>query len=143
MAHEILSVKLCELEEQLARLSSRIHLSETADRQQLQQEIQALCRECAETELTLQTKLQRSKAEIVSILADSYAEVEQSAQKAKAALQEQALCRDDSEDTAEVKILLAEYALDFALQAANRAVLLSMEAIDAQLAGQEGDKMSL
>ena len=76
MAHEILSVKLCELEEQFARLSSRIHLSETADRQQLQQEIQALCRECAETELTLQTKLQRSKAEIVSILADSYAEVE-------------------------------------------------------------------
>ena len=143
MAHEILSVKLCELEEQLARLSSRIHLSETAARQQLQQEIQALCRECAETELTLQTKLQRSKAEIVSILADSYAEVEQSVQKAKAALQEQALCRDDSEDTAEVKILLAEYALDFALQAANRAVLLSMEAIDAQLAGQEGDKMSL
>lgn len=143
MAHEILSVKLCELEEQLARLSSRIHLSETADRQQLQQEIQALYRECAETELTLQTKLQRSKAEIVSILADSYAEVEQSVQKAKAALQEQALCRDDSEDTAEVKILLAEYALDFALQAANRAVLLSMEAIDAQLAGQEGDKMSL
>ena len=143
MAHEILSVKLCELEEQLARLSSRIHLSETADHQQLQQEIQALCRECAETELTLQTKLQRSKAEIVSILADSYAEVEQSVQKAKAALQEQALCRDDSEDTAEVKTLLAEYALDFALQAANRAVLLSMEAIDAQLAGQEGDKMSL
>ena len=143
MAHEILSVQLCELEVQLARLNSRIHLSETAHRQQLQQEIQALCRECAETELTLQTKLQRSKAEIVSILADSYAEVEQSVQKAKAALQEQALCRDDSEDTAEVKILLAEYALDFALQAANRAVLLSMEAIDAQLAGQEGDKMSL
>ena len=110
---------------------------ETADRQQLQQEIQALCRECAETELTLQTKLQRSKAEIVSILADSYAEVEQSVQKAKAALQEQALCRDDSEDTAEVKILLAEYALDFAHQAANRALLISLDAIDTQRLSQD------
>ena len=30
MPHEILSVKLCELDEQIARLHSRIHLSETA-----------------------------------------------------------------------------------------------------------------
>ena len=43
---------------------------------------------------------------------------------------------------AEEKILLAEYALDFALQASNRALLLAMEAIDAQLAGQEGEKTS-
>lgn len=40
MAHEILSVKLCELENQLSRLSSRIYLSETAGNERLQQEIQ-------------------------------------------------------------------------------------------------------
>ena len=34
MAHEILSIKLSELEEQIARLISRIQLSETADRAQ-------------------------------------------------------------------------------------------------------------
>lgn len=33
---------------------------------------------------------------------------------------------------AEEKLLLAEYALDFAAQAANRAVLLSLEAVNAQ-----------
>ena len=44
---------------------------------------------------------------------------------------------------AEEKILLAEYALDFALQGANRALLLAMEAIDAQYTGQEGDRQSL
>ena len=43
---------------------------------------------------------------------------------------------DDSLNTeaiAEEKILLAEYALDFAHQAADKALLLSMDAIDAQL----------
>lgn len=140
MGHEILSVKLCELDDQLSRLSSRIHLSETAGRPQLQHEIRALRLECAETELTLQTKLQRSRAEMLSVLADSYREVEQSAQKARAALQQQAFRQGSPEAAAEEKILLAEYALDFALQAANRALLLAMEAIDAQLAGQEGDE---
>lgn len=142
MAHEILAVKLCELEEQLARLSSRIHLSETSDRTQLQEEIRALRRECAETELSLQTKLQRSRAELVSVLADSYGEIRQSVRQARAALQEEAARRADPEAAAEEKILLAEYALDFALQAANHALLLAMEAIDAQLAGQEGETMS-
>ena len=142
MAHEILSVKLCELEDRLSRLSSRIHLSETAGHIQLQREIQALRRECTETELTLQTRLQRSRAELVSVLAETYGEVKQSVQKAGMALQEQELRRGDPEAAAEEKILLAEYALDFALQGANRALLLAMEAVDAQLIGQEGDKMS-
>ena len=41
---------------------------------------------------------------------------------------------------AEEKILLAEYALDFAVQAANRALLLAMEAIDAQSPGRENER---
>lgn len=143
MAHEILSIKLCELEDQLSRLSSRIHLSETGSHPQLHQEIQALRRECEETELTLQARLQHSRAEVVSVLAESYREVEQSIQKARDMLQEQVVSRGDREAAAEEKILLAEYALDFALQAGNRALLLAMEAIDAQLTGQEGDKKSL
>ena len=44
----------------------------------------------------------------------------------------------DPETAVEEKLLLAEYALDFAHQAADRALLLSMEAIDAQLQQQEG-----
>lgn len=142
MAHEILSVKLCELEDQFSRLSSRIHLSEAAGQPQLRREIQALRQECAETELTLRTKLQRSRAGIAPILAESYETMEQSAQRTRTALQQQARLCGGPEAAAEEKILLAEYALDFALQAANRALLLAMEAIEAQRAGQEGDKTS-
>lgn len=137
MAHEILSVKLCELDDQLSRLSSRIHLSETAGHDQLRQEIDALTKECAETELTLQKRLKLSKAEAVATLASTYGEIEQIIQRAKSTLKAQAVCRKDADYETEEKILQAEYALDFAVQAANRALLLSMEAIDAQLINRE------
>lgn len=142
MAHEILAVKLCELDEQLSRLSGRIYLSETAAHAQLRREIQSLRRECEETELTLRTKLRHSRTGMAPVMADAYERVERCVQSAQAALEDQALRSGGPEALAEEKILLAEYALDFALQGANRALLLAMEAIDAQYTGQEGDKSS-
>ena len=142
MAHEILSVKLCELEEQLSRLSGRIHLSETADHARLDQEIRALGRECDETELALRAKLQHSRSGMVSILGEFYGEVEKTVRMARDTLQRQR-DGDDPERQVEEKILLAEYALDFALQAANRALLLSMQAIDAQLTQQTTERRTL
>lgn len=142
MAHEILTVKLCELEEQFARLSSRIHRSEQADRDALRQEILALSEECAKTERTLREKLQLSRAEVVATLAASYEEIEEIIRQTTAALAKQAAGREDADFESEEKILLAEYALDFAVQAANRALLLSLEAIDAQPADRETERRS-
>lgn len=140
MAYEILAVKLCELEEQFSRLSSRIHLAETAGYKQLRQEIAALSRECAESELTMRKKLQLSRAEIVAPLASTYREVEQIIQRTKAELFEKAASRGGTDAASEEKILLAEYALDFAVQAANRALLLSMQAIDSQKSNEENGR---
>lgn len=137
MAHEILSVKLCELENQLSRLSSRIYLSETAGNERLQQEIQTLSKEYVENEMTLRKKLEMSKAELTATLADAYAAIQLIIEKTKSKLQTRAYCQNNAVDVAEGKILLAEYALDFAAQAANQALLLSLEAIDAQMQ-QEG-----
>ena len=50
---------------------------------------------------------------------------------------------EDPDHIVEEKILLAEYALDFAIQAADRALLFSMEAIDAQLTQQKAKRRSL
>ena len=140
MAYEILAVKLCELEEQLSRLSGRIQLTETARKDQIQPEMEALARECAETELALQKKLQRSRAEMVATLSDGYERIGEILQETKAALQAQATKRGAPDDAVEEKILLAEYGLDFAVQAANRALLLAMEAIYAQLTQQEQER---
>ncbi|HIU47656.1 MAG TPA: hypothetical protein IAC59_10440 [Candidatus Fimadaptatus faecigallinarum] len=63
--------------------------------------------------------------------------MEQIIQKSKAQLQALAAESPDAESVVEEKILLAEYALDFAHQAADRALLLSMDAINAQLTQQE------
>ena len=58
MAHEILSVKLCELDDHIGRLHGRVHLSESARHSQLKQEIETLRQDCAAAELALEQKLQ-------------------------------------------------------------------------------------
>ena len=96
-----------------------------------------LRRECADAESALRENLRRSKSGLVSVLARGYEQMEQIIQKSNAQLQTMAADNPDAEATVEEKILLAEYALDFAHQAAERALLLAMEAIDAQMLQQQ------
>ena len=136
MAHKILSVKLCELDERLGQMHSRIQMSELLSPAQIRTEVDALRRECRENELTLRSRLKFSKAGMVAELADSYGEVEQIIQRVKEKIKTSA----GEEALAENKILLAEYALDFAMQAANHALLVSMEALEAQMDRQEKEE---
>lgn len=140
MAHEILSIKLCQLDESVGRLHGRIYRSETADHSELLQEICRLRQECADAESALRENLRRSKSGLVAVLAQGYEQMEQVIQKSNAQLQAMAADNPDAEATVEEKILLAEYALDFAHQAAGRALLLAMEAIDAQMLQQQEGK---
>ncbi len=133
MAHEILSVKLYQLDEQLGRLHSRIHISETATHDRLRREIDALEQERIQADAVLRERLHRSKAPLVSVLSRNYGQIEGIIQEMCHQLAEMESGCADGETMAEDKILLAEYALDFAQQAAERALLLSLEAIDAQL----------
>ena len=137
MAHEILSVKLCQLDERMERLHSRIHISETACQSRLQQEIDALAEECDQAEATLRESLARSKSGVASLIALGYDQVGRIIRSTKDRLQSIATANPDQEAAVEEKILLAEYALDFAHQAADRALLLCMDAINAQMFQQE------
>lgn len=94
---------------------------------------EALSDENAETELTLRNKLDLSKSEMVKILADAYTQINHILEMTNSKIERQAAKEQTPESTAESKILLAEYALDFAAQAADQALLLSLQAIDAQL----------
>lgn len=137
MNHEIMTVKLCELDERIARLHSRVRLTETADRDILEREIYILERQCAETFLTLRQKLCHSKGATSQALAETYEQVESQLQHTQDALK--GLVKK-SDDPPEEITLLAEYALDFALQAADRALLLSMKAIFAQQASEKEER---
>ena len=140
MAHEILSVKLYELDKKLGQVHSRIRISESASLAQIRAEAEALRNECRENELTLRNRLQLSKAGSVSKLAEAYSEVEQIVQNAKARIGCPSAGDWKDKLSVEEKILFAEYALDFAMQAANRALLISLEAIDASMTQQEKEE---
>ena len=137
MAHEILSVKLYELDKAMSRVHSRIQMSECATHEQIKAQIEELRKECIENGLTLRNKLKLSKAGSVAKLSEAYGEIEHAVEKVKKRIGQPELSRWDEELSVEEKILFAEYALDFAVQAANNALLISMEALDAQMEQEE------
>lgn len=138
MPHQILTVKLCELEQRIAKMQSHIQLSESVSLPRIQSEIESLQRECDENRLALQNKLRHSRTEVIEILDSAYSQVEPIIRSTQEALQEEAMAYEDRETANEHKLLLAEYELDFSMLAIDRALLTSMEAIAAQLEASQG-----
>lgn len=138
MAHEILSVKMYELDKKLEQTHSRIQLAESMDTERLHQQIQNLRQECQESRITLENRLRHSKTDCVMKLAGVYDQIEAAVGKV---LEAENINLKNKEPIfgnvlpvycLHCKILTAEYALDFAMQAVNRALLVSLEAIEAQ-----------
>lgn len=133
MAHEILSIKLSELDEQITKLHSRIRTCESADPDCLKRLICCLEKDFAQAETNLARKVNFSKAGPVSILADARREIEKIICQAKSHLTIAVTDENTAEYSSEMQILTAEYALDFALLAVRRALLDSAQAIESQL----------
>ena len=136
MAHEILSVKMYELDKKLEQTHSRIQLAESMDEERLHQQIQKLRQECQENRIILENRLRHSKTGWVMKLTGVYDQIETAVGKV---LETENINLKNEEPVlgnvlpgAEEKILTAEYALDFAMQAVGRALLVSLEAIEAQ-----------
>ena len=90
MAHEILSVKMYELDKKLEQTHSRIQLAESMDAERLHQQIQNLRQECQESRITLENRLRHSKTDCVMKLAGVYDQVEAAVGKVlEAALSEE------------------------------------------------------
>ena len=138
MAHQILSVKMYELDKKLEQTHSRIQLAEAMDAERLHQQIQDLRQECVENRITLENRLHHSKTGCVARLASVFDQVEAAVGKVMEAenldlrAENTEKLNTDFLPDAEAKILTAEYALDFAMQAVNRALLVSLEAIESQ-----------
>lgn len=133
MAHEILSAKLYELDKKFAQLHNRIQLSETENKEEIEADIKLLSKECKECRLELYNNMKFSRASNLKPILAAYDKVE----KIITELKEQFRDTISGKGTSEEKFLLAEYMLDFAVQAANEALLVSMKAICAQLKEQE------
>ncbi len=141
MACEVLSVKLDELDNEFEKMRHRIKLSREACHSRIREELVKAHREYAQNELALRSRLCSSRAQTVGRISKVYASVEQVIQDAKAEICGQSATMEWSKAlSVEEKALFAEYALDFAMQAANRALLISLEAIDAELTQQEKEE---
>ena len=133
MAHEIISAKLYELDKKFAQLHNRIKLSETENKEEIEADIKLLSKECKECRLELDNNRKFSRASNLKPILAAYDKVE----KIITELKEQFRDTISGKGTSEEKLLLAEYMLDFAVQEANEALLVSMKAICAQLKEQE------
>lgn len=140
MGHEILSVKLYELDKKFARLHSRIQLSETADLEQIEEELKAIQKECRENKLALYNKMKFSRSKKVKQLSEAYDKMEEIIEESRAQICGPLSDEEKENLSAEEQILLAEYSLDFAIMAADDALQMSLEAIHSQKSQEEGRK---
>lgn len=133
MTCEILSTKLYEMDEAFERLRYRIRKSQTAEPEQIKSEIESLKKECDESQRLLYDRLSCSKAYEVRRLLVCYEQIREIIKQEKGDFEYIAQAEVSDVARAERMLLDAEYVLDFAIQAANHALLFSMEALDAQL----------
>lgn len=138
MAHEILSVKLCQADAQLAKLHSYIQSCECLSLERLSEEIIKLHKEVMNQENLVVSSLMQCKA---CIPEEFRREFESLRSKQAKILEElhQNIESKEEETRIENKILVAEYGIDFAMLAANYALLLAMEAIEEQSKSDKGE----
>ena len=125
MAQSVLSVKLRELDQAVTSIHRRIHLAEAGSADTARREYRQLLRAYAAKKRKTAQLLRRSQADSTRYLLEAYRGMEEIMATLRRNLSQ-------TGSDAEEKLLWAEYALDFAAQAANRAVLLSLEAVNAQ-----------
>ena len=113
MAYGMRSAKLCELDDDICRLHGRIQQGA----ENLDSEIRAAELELEESQRSLNERLAFSRSEAVQDIAKIYRRIEN------------ALSSEQKELSADERLLLAEYSLDFAMLAARKAVLQSLRAI--------------
>lgn len=116
----------------MQQVHSRIQLAEAMDAEKLRQQIGQIRQECEEkSDYSPQSASAIPRTECVMKLAKVYDEIENAVGRVLEA-ENMDIEKGKMLSGTEEKILTAEYALDFAMQAANRALLISLEAIAAQ-----------
>ena len=132
MTNDIFSVKLYDMDKAIGQIHSRVEQGEKDSPKQLAEDIRVLRNECRENRENLHNKMKYSKAKLVGRISEAYGHVDQVIQEVQQQLGISFAEEQISELSAENKILMAEYLLDFAMLAADHALLTSLEAIKAQ-----------
>ena len=140
MSQEFLSVKLGELESALRRLYSRVEACETAGHGQVKEALVQAEKECEDASLAMERKLGQSRGKAARQIHKAYEQIRETAREIQSGPGPWREQDEGNGEGGEDGLLLAEYALDFAVQAAGRALCLSLKAIDAQMTRQEKEE---
>ena len=125
MARSVLSVRLREMDREVSGIHRGIHLAEAGPSAAERREYRQLLRAYTVKKHQTAKLLRCSQAGSARYLLDACRGMEEVMATLRRNLTQAGSDADE-------KLLWAEYALDFAAQAANRAVLLSLEAVNAQ-----------
>ena len=133
----IFAIKLYEMQRQYALLQSRLELCQWEDHEKLCHSIENLRDACRENEVMLQNSARSSKSPFLAELAR--AQLSYNEEATRDVMAAMASCQNVQEQ-AEAIALYAEFAIDFAGQAMNQALLAAMYAADAQLIAEEKEE---
>ena len=136
------AVKLCELSDIYGQLLRHIRIfqEESTNAAQIHRVLEQLLEECREQDRLLQWQVQHRCLRSAAKLARAQLQYKRQA--------ESLLCHDmlremagrnasELEDRAEARTLFAEYAIDFATQSMNHALLAALRAVEKQLSYEE------
>lgn len=138
MGEEILSVKLKELDEKMGTFHSKLQECETAGHILIRAEINNMEKVCAENEQNLYDEMRFSKSKVPQHFAQAYDQIMQVIQSTVSEINNWTDEDEElEEETVEELLLLAEYGIDFAMESVNRAFMMSLYAMDAQMMQQK------
>ena len=126
---DIFAVKLYEMEKQYGRLQSRLRICGRENREKLQAELEHAKEEYEENSLLLKQSIQGSRSPAVAELAQvqwEYMHKVEDLLKEKAEPFFHCEATSKEEDQAEAASLYAEYAMDFATQAMQYALIVAL-----------------
>lgn len=132
------NAKLYEMDRQYALLHSRLQVcQQQEDRKKVERGIELLQNECEVNSLLLEGNVRGSRSPFVAELAEAQLTYKRQVEKDVKAFLAQ---KGSPEECAEAITLYAEFAIDFATQAMNEALLVAMHAVNAQLKAGETAK---
>ena len=116
MEQDVLAGKLAEVDAQLAGVHAKLQSAAQMESTELNSAIAQTREETEQCARALAERLRHSRAHQVGEIADAFEEIRK-------------IVRRGDESGEEMQLLFAEYAMDFAMQAARHALLVALEAI--------------
>ena len=137
LRQELFAIKLYEMEQQFGKMQSRIRICEQENPEKIHQELENAIKEYKEQTLIFQKSIEGCCSEAVAELARALVECRN---KMEALLENGKLERylhsetsNTADDHAEATTLYAEYAMDYAVQTIQFALIAALSAMEAQL----------